>query len=126
MEQGLELMRKLSRMETNKEVRRILNRHMVDLAYCQYSCYGAEVRLTGWLAKGDGSDFNAPQIESMIHEFHRYLPGMMIHGEFDNWNFNSERICFVGERDSLYNGSEEEEQQVVYEIDLDDYDFEAS
>jgi hypothetical protein len=119
-------MKKLSRMESNKEARRILTRHCVDLAYCQYSCYGSEVRLTGWLCKIDGSEFNAPQIESIIHEFHRFLPTCMIFGEFDNWNFNSERISFVGDRESLYNGKEEEELPTVYEIDPEDYDFEAS
>jgi hypothetical protein len=50
----------------------------------------------------------------------------MIFGEFDNWNFNSERISFVGDRESLYNGKEEEELPTVYEIDPEDYDFEAS
>ena len=119
-------MKKLSRMESNKEARRILTRHCVDLAYCQYSCYGSEVRLTGWLCKIDGSDFSAPQIEAIVHEFHRYLPSCMIFGEFDNWNFNSERISFVGDRESLYNGKEEEELPTVYEIDPEDFDFEAS
>ena len=121
-------MRKLSRMEANKEARRILNRHQVDLAYCQYSCVGMEVKLTGWLCKPDGSDFNGPQIEAMIHDFHRYLAGFTVDGDFDNWHFNSERISYIGDRDQYnHDGGGAEIEQTVYEIDLDDYgDGEAS
>jgi hypothetical protein len=120
-------MRKLTRMECNKEARRVLAKHSVDMSYCQFSCCGMEVKLTGWLCKIDGSDFTAPQIEGMVHDFHRHLPNFMIFGDFDNWSFNSERITFVGDRDSLYKGGDgEEEEQTVYEINPDDYDFEAS
>lgn len=121
-------MRKLTRMEANKETRRILSRHQVDLAYCQYSCVGMEVKLTGWLCKTDTSDFNGPQIESMIHDFHRHLNGYNIDGDFENWNFNSERISFLGDKDQYKNDNDGEElEHIVYEIDLDDYgDGEAS
>jgi hypothetical protein len=112
--------KKLSRMESNKEVRRVLNRHLVDLAYCQYSCCGMDVKLSGWLCKVDGSDFIGPQIESIVKEFNRLLPGYTISGDFDNWSFNSERISFVGERGSHGSGDQELEN-TVYEIDLDDY-----
>ena len=111
-------------MECNKEARRILNRHQVDLAYTQYSCCGMEVKLTGWLCKTDGTDFIGPQIESIIHDFQRFLPGIMVFGDFDNWNFNSERISFIGDRHAHSAG--EEMEQTVYEIDLDEYDYEAS
>lgn len=118
-------MKKLSRMESNKAARRILNRHMVDLAYCQYSCCGMEVKLTGWLCKPDGSDFSGPQIESIIHDFQRHLPGYMVLGTFENWNFNSERISYLGEKEKNHGGGFEEEQTVYY-IDGDEYDSEAS
>jgi hypothetical protein len=114
---------KMTRMESNKAARTVLNRHQVDLAYCQYSCCGMEVKLTGWLCKHDGTDFNGPQISAIIFDFQRYLTGFTISGDFDNWNFTSDRISFVGERDRKENG--EEMEQMVYEIDLDDYDFEA-
>lgn len=113
-------MKKLSRLESNKEARRVLNKHGVDLSYAQYSCCGMDVRLSGWLCKHDGSDFNGPQIESMIHDFQRLLPGYTITGEFDNWNFNSERISYVGEREART--SHNSNEQTVYEIDLDDMD----
>jgi hypothetical protein len=117
-------MKKMTRMESSKEVRRVLNRNGVDLSYCQYSVAGYEIRLTGWLCKTDGSDFIAPQIESMIYDFKKSLQGFMIFGDTENWNFTSEFISFVGEREHQGGGGEIE--QTVYEIDLDDYDFEAS
>lgn len=119
-------MKKLTRMECNKEARRVLNRHGVDLAYCQFTCYGNEVRLTGWLCKTDATDYTGPLIEAIVHDFHRSLPGFMIYGEFDNWNFTSERIQFLGERKNAHLGGGVEEEVDVYHIDLDDYDFEAS
>ncbi len=116
-------MKKLTRMECNKEARRVLNRHGVDLSYCHFTCYGCEVRLTGWLCKTDGTDFNGPQIEAIIIEFKRNLPGFMVFGDLDNWHFTSEHISFLGER-AKSSGSAEE-NQVTYEIDLDDYDIEV-
>ena len=95
------LKRKLSRLETSKEVRRVLNRHGVDLSYCVYSCYGLEVRLTGWLCKTDGSDFNSALISAMIEDFQRNLSGYNLLGEFDNWNFSTDRISFVGDKDDI-------------------------
>ena len=114
-------------MESNKEARRILNRHGVDLAYCQYSCVGNEVHLSGWLCKHDGSDFNGPQIQSLINDIQRLLHGFSVSGNCDNWKFTSDSISYVGEREDRKQGSGGSAgEQVTYEIELDDYDFEAS
>ena len=118
-------MKKMTRMECSKEVRRVLNRNGVDLSYCTYSVAGYEICLTGWLCKTDGSDFIAPQIEGMIYDFKKSLQGFMVFGDTENWNFTSEFISYVGEKDANHQGGGFDEQQ-VYEIDLDDYDFEAS
>lgn len=119
-------MKKLSRLESNKEARRVLNRNGVDLAYCQYSCVGMEIHLTGWLCKHDGSEFNGPQIQAMIHDFQKTLNGYSISGDFDNWHFNSERISYIGEKPQRETDAGIFGEQVTYEIDPDDYDFEAS
>lgn len=121
-------MKKLSRLECNKETRRLLVRNGVDLGYCQFSSFGFDIILTGWLCHTDESDYTPGQIENMIHDFHRALPGYTVTGDFDNWNFNSERISYIGDKDGLNinGGGLEESEQTVYEIDLDDYDFEAS
>lgn len=117
-------MRKLSRMEANKEVRRVLNRHYVDLSYCQYSVAGLEIRITGWLCKIDSSDFSATHIEGMVQEFQRRLPGYYVSGDTDNWNFTTEHISYLGSKNEDANGgyfATVEEEEVVY-----DYESEAS
>jgi hypothetical protein len=111
-------MRKMSRLEANKDVRRILNRHGVDLSYTQYSVAGHDIRLTGWLCKTDGSDYNASQIEGMIQEFQRVLNGFSVSGDFDNWNFSTDHISQLGKEDK--GGFFEE--QTVYIIDESDYE----
>lgn len=118
-------MKKLSRMESNKEVRRLLNRHGVDLAYCQYSCVGMEVHLTGWLCKHDGSEFSGTQVQTLIIDFQRLLHGYAVSGDFDNWNFTTERITYVGEKQQQTNNNDGgvQGEQITYEIDLDDFDF---
>lgn len=115
-------MRKFSRMEANKEVRRTLNRHGVDLSYTQYSVAGLEIRLTGWLCKHDTTDFNIGQIEYMIQDFQRLLPGYSVQGDFDNWNFGTEHVTYIGDKTK---GVDEEEILHV-ETAMTDYDSEAS
>lgn len=115
-------MRKLTRMEANKEVRRVLNRQGVDLSYTQYSVAGMDIRLTGWLCKPDTSDFNASQIENMIHEFQRLLPGYSVTGDFDNWSFTTEHITFLGDRTT----GQDEEEHVIIADQVVDFDSEAS
>lgn len=109
-------MRKMTRMECSKEARRVLNRHGVDLGYCQYSCTGYEIRMTGWLCKHDGSDFNGQQIEAMINDFKSQLDGFAVFGDLDNWQFSSDQIS------KLDGGDDEvitEHEDVRYEIDSD-------
>jgi hypothetical protein len=111
-------MKKLSRMEANKEVRRVLSRHYVDLSYCQYSVAGLEIRITGWLCKIDSSDFSASHIEGIVHEFQRRLPGYYVAGETDNWCFNTDHISYKGQQDkALPNGQyfESNEEETDYE-----------
>lgn len=118
-------MKKMSRMEANKDVRRILHRHGVDLCTAQYSVAGRDIRLTGYLAKTDGSKFNASQIESLIQEFQRYLPGYSVSGSFDNWSFSTDHITFTGDKNSG-NGTSASEENAGFVFDPDDYESEAS
>lgn len=107
---------KVSRMEGNKEVRRVLARHGTDLSYCTYSCSGSEVRLTGSLVKTDGSDFSVHQVETIIQDFMRHMNGFSIHGDMDNWNFTQDHITYLGngggngEAHSQNSHQEEEEE----------------
>ncbi len=61
----------------------------------------------------------------MIHDFKKSLTGFTVFGDLDNWNFTSEYISYVGEKDAQHQGNGFEDQ-TIYEIDLEDYDFEAS
>jgi len=111
-------MKRMSRLESNKQVRRVLNQHGVDLAFCQYSCTGMEVRLTGWLARYDGSNFNAQQVEGLVYDIQRHLSGFTIVGDMDNWSFTTDHITFLGEK----SGSN---QAYSFE-DEDDYESEVA
>ncbi len=62
-------------------------------------------------------------MSSAVRKAFQASPTVM--GEFENWNFNSERISYIGDRDKKNDGGEEEEQ-VVYIIDPDDYEYDAS
>ncbi len=118
-------MKKMTRMESSKEVRRVLNRNGVDLSYCQYSVAGYEIRLSGWLCKTDGSDFVPGQVEALIHDFKKALHGFSVAGDLENWHFTSEYISYLGDKAQHKGGGMEGDEQ-VWEIDLDDYDLEVS
>jgi hypothetical protein len=109
-------MRKLSRLEASKEARRVLNKCGVDLTQCQYSVAGMDVRLTGSLKKYDSSEFSIHQVESLILEFQRLLPGFSVSGELDNWNFSTNHITRLSEKAEMVN---QESEGFVYEVDYD-------
>lgn len=117
-----QMSRKLSRMEANKEVRRVLNRNGVDLTYTQYSVGGMDVRLTGWLCRTDQSDFSASKVETMIQEFQRVLPGYSVSGDFDNWNFTTDHITYLGTKEGENGG----EDSGLVAANAEDYESEAS
>jgi hypothetical protein len=107
---GVAMKTKLTRMESSKEVRRVLNRNGVNLSYCNYSCAGKEIRLTGWLCKYDESDYNGGQIEGLMQDFERYLPGFTVVGELENWSFSSDQIRYTGTNLEILGEQEEEDE----------------
>jgi hypothetical protein len=96
-------MRKLTRMEANKEVRRVLNKFHVDLTQCSYSVGGREIRLSGFLRRIDSTEFMTMHIEGMIQEFMRRMPSYHINGEFENWRFTTEHITNLKKDDDKKN-----------------------
>lgn len=115
-------MRKLSRLEANKEARRVLTKNGVNLSYAQYSVSGREIRLTGWLCHQDNSNFNAHEIEVIVQEFMRVLPGFLIAGDFENWKFSSDFITQLNTSSKANNNSkndEEDAERYVVELDYD-------
>jgi hypothetical protein len=107
-------------MEANKEVRRILNRHLVDLSLSQYSVSGHEIRLTGWLVKNDTSDFNAKGIENLIEEFQRRLPNYFVAGDMDNWKFTITHITYLGDTKT----GNDEKETIMLNQDQSDTEYE--
>lgn len=99
---------KMSRLESSKEVRRVLNRYGVDLGQCQYSVAGREVLLTGWLCKTDGSDFGSQEISSMVNDFMTMIRGCSIRGDMENWSFSSDHITNVGKDENEDNTADQE------------------
>lgn len=81
-----------------------------------------EVRLTGWLCRTNGSDYNGPQIEAMIQDFERQLPGYRVFGDLENWNFTSERITYIGEKDGskVRSSGEEGPDEHHQNVDLEE------
>lgn len=90
---------KKSRFEVNKEVRRVLTRGGVDTNELGFQVYGREVNLFGRLIHGDGSEFSALEIETLLTDFTGALPGFNITGQTSTWNFSFQGIQKVGTKD---------------------------
>lgn len=117
-------MKKLSRMEASKEVRRILVKNSVDLSLAQYLVAGYEIRLSGWLIRIDQMDFTPKQVEIMIEEFQRRLPQYMLIGDMDNWNFTAAYITYLG--DPRDQDDDQEKETIILNSDLIDLDYGSS
>ena len=103
-------------MEANKEVRRILIKHQIDLSLTQYSVCGYEIRITGWLIKNDNTEFTASGVENLIEEFQRRLPNYFISGDMDNWKFTITYITYLGD---LKTGKDERETILINQENTD-------
>ncbi len=80
---------KLSRLEANKVVRRVLNRHYVDLGELNFSCSASEVRFLGYVRKISGYELSYRQMDHLIRDLSDGLPGYQLKGETTNWNFSN-------------------------------------
>lgn len=87
---------KKSRFEVNKEVRRVLIRNGADTNELGFQVYGKEVNLFGNLIHGDGSEFGALEIETLLTDFSGTLPGYNITGDTTSWVFSHQSIHKVG------------------------------
>lgn len=81
---------KISRLAANKIVKNILNRHYIESVSLSFSCSGSEVRLQGWLRKSNGDEFRLNQVEHLISDLIRKLPGYNIKGDLENWHFGND------------------------------------
>ena len=75
-----------SRYEINRNVKRILVRHAVDLMALQFYCSGETVYLSGKLKKEPKGEFSPAQIEVMIRELTSLPYVKNLQFELNNWN----------------------------------------
>ena len=74
-----------SRLDTNREVRRIFVRHGVDTSKIHFSCQGKSLQLSGILLKEGGTDIESNIVEAISQELTRL--GVRIVCELENWSF---------------------------------------
>ena len=94
----------LSHLEINREVRRIMVAHWIDLGRISIHAVKTSVRVRGSLQKLPGTDtrLNAKQVEEIYRKVSR-LPGVRnVFMEFDNWYQNELNNTWepVGAKDS--------------------------
>ena len=73
-----------SRLDANREVRRIFVRHGVDTSKIQFSCQGKSLQLSGSLLKEGGHDLESNIVEAISQELVRM--GIRINCDLDNWS----------------------------------------
>lgn len=83
-----------SRLEANKEARRIFVRHGIDTTKVHFSCHGKSLLLTGGLYKETGEDIESKIIEVIFQELSRM--GLRITCELENWTFSDGSVSKKG------------------------------
>ena len=81
-----------SKATMSKEVRRVLNKHRVDLSVLDYSYGGSSVRLSGGLWKSDGSDFSVEALGYLITDLYPYGT---LYTDLVNWDLNGGNIRII-------------------------------
>lgn len=84
-----------SRLEVNRDVRRILSRHHVDLTNLNFSCHGKSVTFSGELKKDGGRDFSASEVDCIAQEIYRMSLAIMC--ELQNWDITPSGISKRGD-----------------------------
>lgn len=88
-------MKSLSRLEANKEVRRIFVRHGIDTSKVQFSCQGKSLTLAGGLFKEGGQEVENSCVETIIQELSRI--GVHVSNcELANWDITDGSISRKG------------------------------
>ena len=83
-----------TKAEMSKEVRRILNKHRVDLTVLDYSYGGSSVRLSGGLWKSDGSDFS---VEALTYLMNDLYPYGTLYSDLVNWDLTGGTIRAISQ-----------------------------
>lgn len=92
---------KVSRGQQNKNVRRVLLQHQIDLNQLVFRTSARTIYLSGVLLRNTGSDLNAQHILRLIEDLE--IIGI-IQSDLSNWRISKDSISFVG--DYEYNAEE--------------------
>lgn len=84
----------ISRLEANKEVRRVLVRHGIDTTKVHFSVAGRALLLTGALFRDGGHDVETKVIDTVMQELGRI--GVSVTCELDNWIISDGTITKKG------------------------------
>lgn len=101
----------LTRLEANKEVRRVLVRHSVDMNKIQFSCQGKNLTLSGGLFKDNGEEIDALILEVVMQELGRI--GVRISADLENWVISDGTITKKGSTLKTTTGVAEKKTVVV-------------
>lgn len=83
-----------SRLEVNKDIRRILVRHSVDTTKLQFTCTGKLITMTGGIYGEGGKELSLSNIDAIFKDFTRM--GMRVYCELENWAISDGSITKKG------------------------------
>ncbi len=89
----------MSRLEANKEVRRILVRHGIDTTKLQFSCNARSISLSGELFKEGGKELELTTMEALLKDFARL--GLRIVSELNNWAISEGTVTRKGKHKTI-------------------------
>jgi hypothetical protein len=83
-----------SRLEVNKDIRRILVRHSVDTTKLQFTCSGKLITMTGGIYGEGGKELTLSNIDAIFKDITRM--GMRVYCELENWTITDGSISKKG------------------------------
>ena len=93
-----------SRLEVNKDIRRILVRHSVDTTKLQFTCSGKLITMTGGIYGEGGKELSLSHIDAILKDISRM--GMRVYCELENWAISDGSISKKGSHDKQQNNQQ--------------------
>ncbi len=104
--------KQMSRLEANKEVRRVLVRHGIDTTKLQFTCNARSISLSGELFKEGGKELEMITMEALLKDLSRL--GMRIISELTNWVISEGTVTKKGKNKTIEaSGSFETQKRIV-------------
>jgi hypothetical protein len=84
-----------SRLEVNRDVRRILVRHGVDTTKLHFTCTGKTITMTGAIYKDGGQEIALQAVDAVFRDISRL--GYRVYCEFENWTVSDGAVMKKGQ-----------------------------